>query len=71
MFPAEGIFHVRPAAARDDAEDTDAGSDPFLVRLEQRVRALGDLPAAVKARIRGDNAIGRQEFGDSDIVHWR
>lgn len=71
VFPAEGVFHAKATASREDAEDKDTGPNPFLVRLEQRVRALGDLPAAVKARIRGDNALGRQEFGDSDLIHWR
>lgn len=43
----------------------------FLDRLAARAEEIGDSVQAVKGRVLGDNARGRQDFGESSLVHWR
>ena len=54
----------------DDELRPRRSSEGLLRMLNYRLQQLGSSVEAVKSRVRGDNALGRQEFGESDFVHW-
>lgn len=42
----------------------------FSARVNERAASLGNVPWAIKDRIRGDIAVARAQLGDSELLHW-